>query len=203
MEQDLRDLAKTDVYLIDQILKGRIDPGARILDVGCGGGRNLPWFLRRGDDVTALDANPKALEALGARLVDLGLALPSERRLLGKIEEAGIAPGAYDLVISNAVLHFATGHGHFRAMVAATWAAVAPAGMLFARLTSSIGIEDLVQPLGDGRHGLPDGSERYLVDERGLIDLTEELGGELLEPIKSTVVQSLRTMTTWVVRRPT
>ena len=202
MSQDLSDLASTDVYLIDQILKGRIAPDARIIDVGTGGGRNLPWFLRRGMDVTALDPNPEAFAALDERLAAMGLSLPSGKRILLPVEQANLPARSFDLVISNAVLHFAQGHDHFRAMLDATWDLVAPGGLLFARLTSSVGIEPLLQDLGDGRYWLPDESERYLVTEEGLLRETEQLGGVLLDPIKSTVVQSLRTMTTWVLGRP-
>ena len=73
--------------------------------------------------------------------------------------------------------------------------------MLFCRLASSIGMEDRVQPLGGRRFALPDGSERYLVDEAMLMDLTASLGGRLLDPLKTTVVQNQRCMTTWVVRK--
>ncbi len=202
MAQDLTDLASTDVYLIDQILKGRVSTQARLIDVGSGGGRNLPWFLRRGMDVTALDPNPDAFLALDERLAAMGLTLPEEKRILRPVEQSELPSKSFDLVISNAVLHFATGHDHFRAMLDATFDLVAPGGMLFVRLTSSVGIEPLIRDLGDGRYWLPDESERYLVSEDGLLRETQRLGGELLDPIKSTVVQSLRTMTTWVLRRP-
>lgn len=201
MGQDLQDLTRTDVYLIDQILKGRIASGARVIDVGSGGGRNLPWFLRNGFDVTALDPNPGAFAALDEELRYRGLVLPADRRILATVEAAELPEGSFDVVLSNAVLHFASGHAHFRAMLDATWRLVAPGGLFFARLTSSVGIESAVRPLGDGRYWLPDESDRYLVTERGLLEETERLGAELLDPIKSTVVQSLRTMTTWVLRR--
>ena len=202
MSQELKDLAATDVYLIDQLFKGRILKDARIVDVGAGSGRNLPWFLRRGMDVTALDPNPDALYALDERLAALGLSLRPGKLIQQPVERSGLAPQSFDLVISNAVLHFASGHDHFRTMLDATWELVAPGGLLFARLTSSVGIETLIQDRGDGRYWLPDESERYLVTERQLLDETRRLGGELLDPIKSTVVQSLRTMTTWVMERP-
>ena len=48
---------------------------------------------------------------------------------------------------------------------------------------------------------LPDSSERYLVDEAMVLRLTEELGGQLLDPLKTTVVQDQRCMTTWVMRK--
>jgi SAM-dependent methyltransferase len=202
MAHELTDLASTDVYLIDQILKGRIAKDARVIDVGSGGGRNLPWFLRRGMDVTALDPNPDAFLALDERLTAMDLALPREKRVHRAVEHSKLPPQSFDLVISNAVLHFASGHDHFRAMLDATWELVAPGGLFFVRLTSSVGIESGIRDLGDGRYWLPDESERYLVTEAGLLEETRRLGGELLDPIKSTVVQSLRTMTTWVLRRP-
>jgi hypothetical protein len=48
---------------------------------------------------------------------------------------------------------------------------------------------------------LPDGSERYLVDEALLTELAEQLGGQLADPLKTTVVQNQRSMTTWVLRK--
>jgi hypothetical protein len=62
-------------------------------------------------------------------------------------------------------------------------------------------MEQRVKPLAGRRHRLPDGTERYLVDEMLLTSLTRELGGELLDPLKTTVVQNQRCMTTWVVRK--
>ena len=68
-------------------------------------------------------------------------------------------------------------------------------------LASTIGIEDTVTPLGPGRFRLGDGSERFLVDQAQLLDWTKRLGGRLLDPIKTTNVQNVRAMTTWVVER--
>ena len=51
------------------------------------------------------------------------------------------------------------------------------------------------------RFQLPDGSERYLVDQTLLMSLTQQLGGRLVDPLKTTVVQDQRCMTTWIVRK--
>jgi ubiquinone/menaquinone biosynthesis C-methylase UbiE len=106
-----------------------------------------------------------------------------------------------DVVISSAVLHFADDDTHFRAMLFGTWRVLKPGGMLVCRLASSIGIEDRVQILNGRTCLLPDGTKRYLVDEPLLMSLTEELRGVLLDPLKTTVVQGQRSMTTWVVRK--
>ena len=198
-------LRQTDIYLIDQILKGRLDGVRRVVDVGAGSGRNLPWFVERGARVTALDPRPEAFEAMDEYLqaLDLGpSATAGLERVLGRIEDAPLERGSADFVICNAVLHFAAGASDFEAMLRGAWGLVAPGGMFFARLASSVGVEGGLVPLGDGRFLLPDESERYLVDARGLEEWPDRLGAERLEPVKTTVVSGLRAMSTWVLRAP-
>jgi hypothetical protein len=105
-----------------------------------------------------------------------------------------------DAIICSAVLHFARDRTHFDRMLHEMWRVLAPGGLFFARLASSIGIESLI-PATVGRVRLPDGSDRFVVDERYLLDKTDELGAALLDPIKTTNVQQQRCMTTWVVEK--
>ena len=186
-----------DVYLFDQLLRGRIERGMRILDAGCGGGRNLVYLLQEGHDVWAADGDAAAVDAVRA----LAPEAPDDRFYVGELAALPFEQGSFDFVISCAVLHFARDHGHFDEMVDELGRVLAPGGILFARLASDIGIEDRVEPVGRGRYALPDGSERYLVNEARLHDLTARLGGELLDPIKTTNVEGRRCMTTWVVRK--
>ena len=102
---------------------------------------------------------------------------------------------------SNAVLHFAPDEQAFQAVLDELWRVLRPGGLLFTRLASSIGIESRVQHLHGRWHLLPDGTERFLVDEAFLLQATSELGGELLDPIKTTNVQGRRCMTTWCLRK--
>lgn len=190
-----------DIYLFDQLLRGRIAPGMRVLDAGCGSGRNLVYLLREGYDVHATDRDPLAVDAVRALAGALAPALPADRLRVEPVEQMSFADGWFDVVISNAVLHFARSREHFEAMVHEMWRLLAPGGTLFARLASTIGMADRMRPLGGGRFLLPDGSERFLVDEEGLMGLTRRLGGRLLDPLKTTIVQDQRCMTTWVVGR--
>jgi hypothetical protein len=116
------------------------------------------------------------------------------------VEATTIPDSSMDVVISSAVLHFARDDQHFEAMVRRMWRTLVPGGLLFCRLATSTGIESMVRPLGSGRYLLPDGSERYLISESRLVELTRTLGGSLVDPIKSTIVQDMRCMATWVVR---
>jgi SAM-dependent methyltransferase len=191
-----------DIYLFDQLLRGRIRPGDRVFDAGCGFGRNLVYLLRSGVDVFAADADADAVEAVRALAARLAPDLPAANFRAEPLDRLSFPDGFATVVISSAVLHFARTDEAFDAMLEGSWRALAPGGLFFCRLASSIGIEGLVRPLGAGRrHLLPDGTERYLVDEAFLVDRTARLGGVLLDPIKTTVVQGQRSMTTWVVRK--
>jgi tellurite methyltransferase len=190
-----------DIYLFDQLLRGRVPPGARILDAGCGAGRNLVYLLREGYEVFGVDADSQAVEQVRRLAATLAPAIPGSNFRAEAIEEMSFPNAFADVAISSAVLHFARDEDHFQAMVRGTWRVLKPGGLLFCRLASSIGMERQIEPLGGRRFMLPDGSERYLVDALLLESLTAELGGRLADPLKTTVVQNQRSMTTWVVRK--
>jgi len=190
-----------DIYLFDQLLRGAIATGATVLDAGCGHGRNIVYLLRTGHDVLAADERPEAIAAVRAMAARLAPHLASTNFRCEPIEAMSFADACADVVISSAVLHFARDEEHFLAMLRGTWRTVRPGGLLFCRLASSIGLEHRIERIEGRRFHLPDGSERYLVDDEMLEKVTGELGGHLLDPLKTTIVQRQRSMTTWVVRK--
>ena len=199
---DLREqFGNIDIYLFDQLLKGRITSSMSILDAGCGDGRNLIYFLRHNFDVYAVDSNPQSIQQVRMLASSLAPNLPSQNFLIADVAEMPLPSEKFDLVISSAVLHFANGEQHFDKMLDEMWRVLKTGGMLFARLASSIGIEKLVKPAGSGRYLLPDGTERFLVNEQMLAAATERLKANRVEPLKTTNVENLRCMTTWVVSK--
>ncbi len=202
MQTDLQQqYGNIDIYLFDQLLKGTYDNCRKILDVGCGGGRNLIYFLRNGYEVYGVDPNASAVEAVKALSEKLSPANPPHAFKVASAEDLPFEDVRFDLVISSAVLHFAKNEAHFDSMLHSMWRVLKSGGYFFARLASDIGIEKLVQHLGNGRYLLPDGSERFLVNESVLLNYTKTLGGYLHEPIKTTNVQNLRCMTTWSMQK--
>src|SRR5687768_1518603 len=199
---DLRErFGDIDIYLFDQLLKGRFAPGMRVLDAGCGGGRNLVYFLRSGYDVFANDQSGEAIARVSSLASALAPHLPAANFRVEPVERMSFADATFDAVISSAVLHFARDEEHWQGMVREMWRVLRRGGLFFARLASSIGIEKQVERLEGRRYRLPDGSDRFLVDERMLLEATESLGGEMLEPLKTVIVQNLRSMSTWCLRK--
>ena len=190
-----------DIYLFDQLLRGRLKPGMRVLDAGCGSGRNLVYLLRSGFDVFGTDADVDAIESVRALAATLAPHLPGANFRAEAVEEMSFPDAFADAVLSSAVLHFARDDRQFEAMVSDMWRVLRPGGLLFCRLASAIGMETRVRQTQGRRFLLPDGSERYLVDEAQLVELTRQLGGTFLDPLKTTIVQNQRCMTTWVVRK--
>ena len=193
----LRDeFGEIDIYLFDQLLRGRIAPGMRVFDAGCGGGRNLVYLLRNGYDVAGNDQDPSAIAQVRALAESVAPHHPHDFRI-EPIEATSFPDASFDVVMASAVLHFARDAAHFESMLRQLWRVLKPGGTFFARLASTIGIDD-VAPLGNGRYRLPDGSDRYLVDAATIESWTSTLGGKLIDPIKTTVVHQQRSMTTWV-----
>lgn len=190
-----------DIYLFDQLLRGRITPGMRIFDAGCGYGRNLVYFLREGYEVFGADTDPRAVESVRRLAASVAPHLPVDNFRVEAVEAMSFDDAFADVVVSSAVLHMADGDDQFGAMLRGTWRVLRPGGLFLCRLASSIGMEHQVKRLAGRRFLLPDGSQRYLVDEALLIRLTEQLGGQWLDPLKTTVVQNQRSMTTWALRK--
>ena len=191
-----------DIYLFDQLLRGRVPRESRVLDAGCGNGRNIRFLLDAGYDVSAVDSDPNAVGEVMRQAADLNAALPPTNFRREAVEAMSFEDGSFDVVLSIAVLHFALDDDQFDGMLESMWRVLAPGGMLFARLASNIGMETKMIQRKGRRHLLPDGSERYLVDETLLMGKTEAMGGKLLDPLKTTVVQHQRCMTTWVLGKP-
>jgi tellurite methyltransferase len=191
-----------DVYLFDQLLKGRLVPGMEALDAGCGAGRNLVYLLHAGFDVYAVDADGGAVERVRAMAAELAPALDAGRFRVAAVEALPFGDGAFDFVISSAVLHFARDEAHFRAMLGEMWRVLRPGGVLWARLASDVAMEGAVRPLGGRRFVLPDGSVRFLVDERMLREAEADLDAQPLDPLRTSLVHGQRSMTTWCIRKP-
>ena len=196
-----RQFGEIDIYLFDQLLRGRLAHGMRILDAGCGSGRNLVYLLRQGYEIFGADQDLRSVDDVRRLAAKLSPNLPPDNFRTEPIESMSFPDASVDFVICSAVLHFARDDMQFRDMLHGTWRVLKPGGILFCRLASSIAIEHQAQRIAGRRFRLPDGSERYLVDEALLTHFANDLNARMIDPLKTTVVQNERSMTTWVLEK--
>jgi tellurite methyltransferase len=190
-------LGNTDIYLIDQVMKGRYKPGDVLLDAGCGGGRNLHWFIRNGITIYGIDYDHAAIQFLQRQYA----LLPQDHFRVNAVEQVSFEDNFFDGIICSAVLHFAKDTLHFFKMMDELHRVLKPGGSLFIRMTSDIGIEDKIQPLEDGVFLIPDGSMRFLLTKKLLKDVMDQYDFSYLEELKTVNVNDQRCMTTLLLQK--
>ncbi|SDB28614.1 Methyltransferase domain-containing protein [Flavobacteriaceae bacterium MAR_2010_188] len=188
---ELNLIQNTDIYLIDQILKGRYFQGEKILDAGCGSGRNLPWFIHNKLEVFATDINLEVVENIKEIFTTL-----EKNSVQANLESLPYQKNEFDHIICSAVLHFASSTQNFIDMFSELVRVLKVNGTLFIRMTTDVGVEATIREIGDGVSSLKDGSDRFLLTKSLLFDLMIIHNLEFLEPFKTTVVEDLRSMAT-------
>lgn len=190
-------LGQTDIYLLDQIMKGRYQATDRILDAGCGDGRNMQWFLQHNIEIAGIDQNEEAINLLKAG----NSSLPESRFKVSQIEKTTFPENHFDHIICSAVLHFASSTNHFRTMLEEIVRITRKHGSIFIRMAANICIEDKVIPLGDGIYLIPDGSKRFLLTKTLLAETMEQFNLSFIEPLKTVNVNDIRCMSTLVLMK--
>jgi len=195
-----REVGNIDIYLLDQILKGRFDLCKKILDAGCGEGRNVHYFLKNNFEVYGIDKNPSAIRM--ARFVANSLKPDIDKNRFKKanIEQLPYSDAVFDAVICSAVLHFAQDISHLLKMWHELARVLKGNGILFVRMAAEFGLEEKITA-SNGQHILPDQSIRFLLKEEYFSALGIGSLYEPLEPIKSVIVHGQRTMTTLVLKK--
>jgi SAM-dependent methyltransferase len=194
-------LGNIDIYLLDQILKGRFTKEMKILDAGCGEGRNSLYFISQGYQIFGIDPNEVAIQYCRYLTKSLKPNFDSYRFQTGKLEDIPFHTGAFEAVICSAVLHFASSVDNFWQMIYEIYRVLKPGGIFWFRMTSGFGgVLEQSQSLGDGKYLLPDGSERFLLLQEH-VDKLEEMGFRFLEHPKTVLVLNQREMGVFVMEK--
>lgn len=166
-------------------LSGRVGPGTRVLDVGCGNGFTAGQFLERGCEVTGIDLSEQGI-ALARSAFPEGRfeILPADNDVLANL---GCQP--FDLVVSTEVVEHLYAP---RPYVAGCFAALRPGGKFVLSTPYHSYLKNLVlalsgkwdrhaDPLWDGGHIKlwSQSSLSRLLAEAGFVDLQFRGAGRL------------------------
>jgi 2-polyprenyl-3-methyl-5-hydroxy-6-metoxy-1,4-benzoquinol methylase len=190
----IRELGNVDVYVIDQLLKGAIHNKLRLLDAGCGSGRNFSYFANNNFNITGIDPIEEHIRNLKSQFPNLN------NQLSPSSIEDFLPKQSFDYIICNAVLHFAQNHDHFDQMFEKLLSFLEKDGTLFIRMTTDHGLDNLAHR-DTGVHDLPDGSTRYLINRKKISELCDRHQVSLVAPFKTVLVEDWRSMATIVLKR--
>ena len=193
--------ANIDIYLFDQLLKGRIAKGLKLLDAGCGAGRNIQYLMQAGVEVYGADTSSEAIAKVQRMAAELAPTLSPKNFVVADVAALPFKDEIFDVVICSAVLHFAKSEEHFRSMAHELLRVLKPGGMLFCRLSTTIGMEGRLQQVGERLYQMPHGPVWFLADETMLRGLVKAWQAEYLEPLKTVLVEHERSMTTLVLQK--
>ena len=188
-----RELGNIDLYLLDAILKGHIPKDGKILDAGCGEGRNLVYLLRNGYECYGADVNDPALRMLRFQLHTIAPGYPPDRFTPADLKNLSFKDEYFDVIICIAVLHFSENENDFRQMFTELMRVLKSGGKLLIRMTDDTGMQE-ASPLGDGKYQLPDGSVRFLLTSELRNEMIQQHSLRYIEPYKSVLVDGMRSM---------
>jgi len=197
----VRQLGRIDLYLLDQLMKGRIHPTARILDAGFGHGRNAQYFIENDFDIWGIDRKEELTEFINAQIASWNPTYDKSKFKIGGLGTIPFPTNHFDFVISCAVLHFAESRTHFIQLFEETIRVLKPNGIFWFRMTTKHTLEAYAQHLHDDIYALPDGSTRYLLDLAVLRGLMEKHHLAFVDPFKTVNVADLRTMCVGVLQK--
>jgi len=185
-----------DIYILDQILKIRYFKNEKILDAGCGSGRNLKWFYNSGYAIYGVDISHVDIAYCKTRY-----SKQKENFKVASLEHIPFEEHFFEHVICNAVLHFSKDVHQFKQLFSELKRVLKPKGSLFIRIASEFGNESNIVQLKNGRYKLADGSERFLLTAELLQELKNDSDMNLVEDVKTTIVENKRSMTTLVFEK--
>lgn len=197
----LKQLGRIDIYLLDQLMKNRVHPSMRILDAGCGSGRNAQYFVENNFDIWGIDRQAEAIEVIQENVRYWNSKYDPSKFSIADLAKIPFPANHFDFIISSAVLHFAENRAHFLQLMEEKIRVLRPKGIIWFRMTTKHTLEQYAQHLHDDIYALPDGSTRYLLDLEVLSQLMEKHALQFLDPFKTVNVANLRTMATVVLQK--
>lgn len=196
-----KELGNIDLYWLDFILKGHLPTDAKILDAGCGEGRNIMYCLKNGMNVFGIDQNPEAIRFVKLIAKQYQQDNTEARFQLMKLDSIRFPDDAFDTVLCSAVLHFAESTDHFNKMLSELFRVVKMGGKLVIRTMSDAYLAEGVQAGENGVYVFPEGQKRFIVSADTFVEHCRLSGFRLIEPYKEVKVKNRHTMGTFFLER--
>jgi 2-polyprenyl-3-methyl-5-hydroxy-6-metoxy-1,4-benzoquinol methylase len=166
-------LGNADLILVDQILKNRFHKQMRILDAGCGEGRNMVYFIKNDFRIYGIDANADAVKLAKLYCRSLSNTFEVENIQNFTIEQNPFPDHFFDAIICLNVLHSAKNQNDFFLWFEQLIRMLHSGGFLLLSLQSQIGVSQ--------NHQQDDPDDRNNMRNENFYLLTENVLQEILK----------------------
>ena len=166
---------------MDLILKGNVNPSSRVLDIGCGEGRNGIYFIQNGYEYHGWDTDESKislLEYLSKSIIGAKVTFEIQDFRRASSNET------YDLIICSRVLHFAESEEDFYEMWKKLTSLLSSGGIIYLSMDSVIETS-IGKRLESGKVEFPDGKIRFTLTKELYVEIKK--GFEEIEPLRTLV----------------
>jgi len=170
------EIGDIDLFLLDLILKGTVEKNMRVLDAGCGSGRNLFYFLRQGYEVKGIDKSESEVRAANfqSRSLECG-----DVCSVGALRSMPFPANSFDFIICSRVLHFSESKEDFTVQLAELARVLSSKGLLYLSMDAMIGMEQRVRKMDESKFQFPDGSIRFMLTQETLEEIEKSWSHEI------------------------
>jgi tellurite methyltransferase len=182
-----------DILLMDLILKGKVPESGKVLDAGCGEGRNGIYFINEGYAYTGIDTDQSKVRLI--EYLSKGANASFYVTDIKSFSKKGIS---FDFIICSRVLHFAKSVDHFFEMWNNLISMLNPNGIIYISMDSVVDT-NMGDEVDNGRYSFPDSEIRFAITS----DIYEEIkkGFEEIESLKTLVAHGKRAQSFIVLKK--
>ncbi|MEM6735448.1 MAG: methyltransferase domain-containing protein [Bacteroidota bacterium] len=149
-----------DLFLIDAILKGKIPQEGKVLDIGCGEGRNGIFFINEEYEYLGIDQNASRISLIDYLSKSSKTAIA--RFQVGRMQEIDLSE-EFDVIICSRILHFAENEQDFQLIWRNIVQHLNTQGVLYFSMDSAM-IGQEVKAKGNGKYEFQDGHISYALN---------------------------------------
>ena len=194
-EKLLSELGQLNLQLLEEIREGHIQPQMKILEIGCGYGYNIRFFIKHGYDAYGIDESEEAIQLIREYVPGWNSKLKVNNFRAAVPESLPFDDDYFDYAYA---LHFSeiTGDGKkLSTLLKEAMRVLKSSGVLFLQLETSIGLQGKVLHIVGNKYLMQDGKEKILWSEDELKEILNQVGCNTLPIMKTLLYHSRMSIT--------
>jgi ubiquinone/menaquinone biosynthesis C-methylase UbiE len=194
-EKLLGELGQLNLSLLEQIREGHIQPQMKILEICCGYGHNIRFFIKHGYKAYGIDSSDEAIQLIKEYLPGWNSSLRADNFQVGDPLSLPFEDNFFDYVYSLHLSEQTRNTDYLTALLKEALRVLKSSGVLFLQIETNIGLDGKVLHLIGNRYLMQDGHEKVLLSEKELNHILKALNCRILPPLTTLMYHSKKSYT--------